>query len=223
MSLIATWTTGPESEQAMEDGHDYLWNRLIDVMREPDLAGNNVLDFGCNQGRFLRLLHDRRGFGWGLGVDIAGDAVAVAKARVGDRPIDYRVVDRLEAVPERFTFAFSHEVLYLLADIDAHARAMVARLAPGGVYYAVLGAHADNPAWPRWAEEIPARTTLPVHGRPLGAYARSFEAAGFRVRARPLGVDGFAPVDPEGGSFASIVDWFDYLTRIKIVFRLERP
>ncbi|MEO1018463.1 MAG: class I SAM-dependent methyltransferase [Pseudomonadota bacterium] len=206
----------------MEDGHDFFWNRLIDLVEEADLQADSVLDFGCNQGGFLRLLYRRKPFAWGLGIDIAQTAVAVAQDRGGDLPIGYRVVEHLTEMSERFDIAFSHEVVYLLPDIDAHARAMHARLAPGGVYYVAIGTHANNPDWQRWAVEIPKQTNLPVYGRTLDEYAQAFGAAGFHVAARPLGFNGFVPLDLDGGSFRSATDLLDYVNRVKTIFRLVK-
>ncbi|MGO9153092.1 hypothetical protein [Mycobacterium sp.] len=49
--------------------------------------------------------------------------------------------------------AFSHEVLYLLDDLPAHATAISRTLKPGGVYYAVMGVHAASPLTATWHAE----------------------------------------------------------------------
>ena len=220
---IQTWTTDLVAEQAMEDGHDLYWNRMIDLVAEPDLRSARVLDFGCNQGGFLRLLHARKPFARALGIDIARAAVEVARRRRTTEPVDYRVVQLLDEVAETFDIAFSHEVVYLIEDIDAHARAMHARLAPGGVYYVAIGCHTDNPAWPEWAVEIPRKSNLPVFGRSLEQYAAAFAAAGFALEARPFDLgDRFLSMDASEHPSRRFADRLAYVERVKTLFRLTR-
>lgn len=220
---IQTWTTDLAAEQAMEDGHDLYWNRMIDLVAEPDLGAARVLDFGCNQGAFLRLLYARKPFAYGLGVDIARAAVEVAQHRRGSEPVDYRVVGELDEVAEVFDVAFSHEVAYLIEDIAAHARAIHARLVPGGVYYAAIGCHTDNPAWPEWSVEIPKMSNLPVFGRSLAQYADAFATAGFEVTARPFGLgDRFLRMDESEHPSRDYAERLAYVERVKTLFRLVR-
>ena len=49
-----------------------------------------------------------------------------------------------------FDMAFSHEVLYLLGDLPAHAAGLLAALKPGGSYFAVVGVHAGSPLMSAW-------------------------------------------------------------------------
>ncbi|MFX9073378.1 hypothetical protein ABTN28_19105, partial [Acinetobacter baumannii] len=51
---IATWYVDPDAENAMADGHAPIWRHLIGLVPEQDLSTRTVLDFGCNQGGFLR-------------------------------------------------------------------------------------------------------------------------------------------------------------------------
>ncbi|MFT2603543.1 SAM-dependent methyltransferase, partial [Escherichia coli] len=67
---IATWYVDPDAENAMADGHAPIWRHLIGLVPEQDLSTRTVLDFGCNQGGFLRHLHALRPFRKALGIDI---------------------------------------------------------------------------------------------------------------------------------------------------------
>jgi hypothetical protein len=58
-------------------------------------------------------------------------SIARAEALKGDRPLSYHVASEVAALGRRFDLAFSHEVLYLLPDLAAHARDMAAVLKPG--------------------------------------------------------------------------------------------
>src|SRR5579875_3689430 len=104
----------------MQDDHGFIWLAMLDTI-DTDLSGRRVLDAGCNQGGFLRLLVDAAGIAAGFGYDPASGAIADARRLAGDRPLTCEVAD---AVPDGwgdFDVAFSHEVLYLLDDLSAHA------------------------------------------------------------------------------------------------------
>jgi len=42
----------------MGAAHAPIWRRMVDVSVPHDLSASTVLDYGCNQGGFLRLLYD---------------------------------------------------------------------------------------------------------------------------------------------------------------------
>jgi SAM-dependent methyltransferase len=52
------WQSADE-DAAMQEEHDFIWRAML-VTAEVELAGRRVLDAGCNQGGFLRLLATRR-------------------------------------------------------------------------------------------------------------------------------------------------------------------
>ena len=127
----------------------------------------------------------------------------------------------LEAYRDTFDVACSHEVIYLVEDIAAHARAVHAALKAGGVYYAAIGCHAGNPGWPRWQGLVQSVSSLPVHGRTLDEYADAFRSAGFAVYARHFRVEEFVPLLP-GDYFATVADALDYYDTVKTLFRLVK-
>jgi predicted rRNA methylase YqxC with S4 and FtsJ domains len=48
------------------------------MILETDLSDRAILDFGCNQGGFLRFLYSQRPFKRGVGVDLARALLAAA-------------------------------------------------------------------------------------------------------------------------------------------------
>jgi 2-polyprenyl-3-methyl-5-hydroxy-6-metoxy-1,4-benzoquinol methylase len=94
-ALDATWHKAPESEARMEPGHAPLWRHFISLVKETDLSEKTVLDFGCNQSGFLRLLHALRPFRQGIGIDIAFEAIKVTKSMQGTPPITHEVATEL--------------------------------------------------------------------------------------------------------------------------------
>ena len=148
------WTDGAEGEQRMEDSHARHWRKILDAMLERDLTAFTVLDFGCNQGGFLRLLYQERPFARGLGVDLARRSVEIANQRKGTLPIDYAVAPTLEPYAGEFDLAVSISVIYLIEVLGAHARQMRQALKAGGVYYATYTDYRDNPSLPALRGEI---------------------------------------------------------------------
>ncbi len=221
-STIPTWYRDPRAEEAMADGHAPIWRHLIGLVPENELSGVKVLDFGCNQGGFLRLLYQLRPFQQGLGVDIARRSVDEANRLKGHLPVVYQTDTRLNGWDDHFDIAFSHEVIYLIDDIAQHAADILRVLKPGGVYYAVAGCHTGNPLWPQWRERVAAETHTVVQDRSLADYARIFSAAGFQVSARRLGFSGFVPYEPDGW-MPDIAAAIDYYWHTKTVFRLVKP
>ncbi|CAI0904327.1 class I SAM-dependent methyltransferase [Serratia entomophila] len=221
-STIPTWYRDPQDEDAMADGHAPIWRHLLGLVPENELSGVSVLDFGCNQGGFLRLLHEIRPFHRALGVDIAQQSIGKANRLKGNLPVTYQTDTRLAGWDGRFDIAFSHEVIYLIDELEQHAADILRVLKPGGVYYAITGCHTDNPLWPAWRQRVAEQTHTRVQDRSVNDYARIFTAAGFQVGARRLDYAGFIPHDPDGW-MPNLSDAIDYYTRIKTVFRLVKP
>src|SRR3982750_83954 len=133
-STVDYWDD-PARERHMQHEHAPAWLAMIARMDERDLRGKEILDFGCSQGGFLRLLYDLKPFRGALGVDIARKSVDEAAKLNGARPCEYETVDALNGKTAAFDIAFSHEVVYLLPDLAAHAKEIHRLLKPAGVYY----------------------------------------------------------------------------------------
>ncbi len=220
---IKTWSVSEEEEDGMDREHPILWRRMIELMTEHDLSEKAVLDFGCNQGGFLRMLYNARPYRAALGVDIAEDSVAKAQARRGELPVEYRVTTDISDLRDHFDIAFSHEVIYLLPDLAAHARDMFNVLRPGGVYYATSGCHRENPRWQTWRPMIQEVSSIPVPDYSVNDYADAFREAGFTVTARPFRIEEFVPIDPADEYHPTVADKLDYYSRVKTLFRLVVP
>jgi len=221
-STIATWNRNPADEEAMGAAHAPIWRRMVDVSVPHNLSAFTVLDYGCNQGGFLRLLYDRHPFKSAVGIDIARESVARAELLKGHRPIEYRVSDTAAAVGQQFDFAFSHEVLYLLPDLANHAGDLRRALRPGGAYVAAMGCHTDAAVWPRWRKLISETSSIPIYDHSLEDVAKAFSAAGFTVSVRPLALDAFMQVTIGSAYFPKIADQLRYYSDDKVLFRFVR-
>jgi SAM-dependent methyltransferase len=210
------WQSAAEDE-VMQDEHVFVWKVLLDSVTV-DLAGTRVLDVGCNRGGFLRLAFDERAIGEGRGYDPASAAVADARDLAGTRPLRFEVADSVPAGWGDFDVAFSHEVLYLIHDLVAHASDIFAALAPGGSYYAVMGMHSASPNMAEWHREHAEELSLPPL-YDLDEVVLAFTGVGFEAAVSRLKV-GFVPV---AGPRPDVLQWLEYYNETKVLFRFTRP
>ena len=207
----------------MQEEHGFLWRAMLDTVGI-DLAGRRVLDAGCNRGGFLRLLVDDARIAEGWGYDPAAGAIDDARRLAGQRPLTFEAATTVPAGWVDFDVAFSHEVLYLLHDLAAHAAATFAALAPGAPYFAAMGVHAGSPMMAAWHRSVAADLGLP-RLYDLDDVVEAFEGAGFDVSAARLRV-GFVPLSSRRGGHdhrEGLADWLDYYARDKVLFRFTRP
>ena len=119
--------------------------------------------------------------------------------------------------------AFSHEVLYLLEDLTAHAASLFDAVRPGGAYFAVMGVHDASPMMAAWHAESAVELGLPrLYG--LDEVARAFEGVGFSASVANLNL-GFVPVSAHRhgpDQRGDLPAWLDYYSREKVVFRFTR-
>ena len=222
VAKLKTWTNTQAEEDLMNHGHYHHWQTMIDLMAEKDLRYKTVLDFGCNQGGFLRALYDRSPYAKAIGIDIAEESVAVANDCAGNIPATYQAAD-IALSDAAFDIAFSHEVIYLLPDLNAHAQMMRRILKPGAVYYAATGCHTDNPLWDQWYKVISSYSNIPVPQYAVNDYIESFAKAGFTVEFRPFGINRFIKIEADDSVyFPSAIAKADYYARHKLLFRCVR-
>src|SRR5271169_6764689 len=134
--MSTSYWRGAAEDEAMQDEHGFIWKAMLDTI-DIDLAGTRVLDAGCNRGGFLRLLVDAAGIAEGYGYDPAPGAITDARRIAGARPLTFEVSASMPDGWGNFDVAFSHEVLYLLENLPAHAADLFGALKPGGSYFAV--------------------------------------------------------------------------------------
>jgi SAM-dependent methyltransferase len=203
---------------AMEQEHRFIWRAMLCTV-DVDLAGTTVLDVGCNSGGFLRLLVDEAAVEQGYGFDPSAGAISAAEERREDRPLTFAVADGLPEGWGDFDIAFSHEVLYLLHDLQAHAADLRHALRPGGIYYAVMGTHDRNPLAPGWHRK--ASRTMPMPPiYSLDDVASAFTDAGFVTQLSRLRW-GFIPTAGHVGDEGLHI-WMEHYHRHKLMFRFVK-
>jgi SAM-dependent methyltransferase len=219
--MSQTYWQDAAADEAMQAEHGFIWDAMLETI-DRDLAGTRVLDAGCNRGGFLRLLADRRGIAEGLGYDPASGAIEDARRLAGSRPLRFEAADTVPSGWDGFDIAFSHEVLYLLHDLQSHARAIFDALAPGGTYYAVIGVHAGSPLMAEWHRGNVDEFRLP------GLYeiddvVAVFQAVGFETAVGRLAFD-FIPAAGHGHhEHGRLLEWLRYYYEDKLMLRFARP
>lgn len=219
---VGTWFKNEHDEEGMFEDHAYLWRHLIGATNDHELSTKTVLDYGCNRGGFLQTLYRHSPFKHGIGVDVAELSLAVARKRYADLPVDFILPEQMERYAASVDTAFSHEVLYLLPDLDQHAQAIANLLKSEGVYYAAIGCHTGNPLWKNWGELIAQATRLPVFDYSLDDYARAFWKAGFRVEMRSYQLNDFVLIKPDNPYFPLAADSLHYHATVKTIIRVSR-
>jgi SAM-dependent methyltransferase len=221
--MDTSYWRGAAEDEAMQDEHGFVWRAMLETV-DIDLAGQRVLDAGCNRGGFLRLLVDRAGIAAGYGYDPASGAIDDARQLAGGRPLRFEAAVTVPAAWTDFDVAFSHEVLYLLHDLQSHAAAMFAALKPGAPYFAVMGVHAQSSLMSAWHAANAAALDLPrlYH---LDDVVGVFEGAGFEAAVARLQLR-FVPVSAHRTGRedrGDLIEWLDYYDHDKVLFRFARP
>jgi SAM-dependent methyltransferase len=215
-----TYWRGAAADEAMQGEHGFVWRAMLDTI-DVDLAGKRVLDAGCNRGGFLRLLADRSAIAEGFGYDPAAGAVDDARRLARSRPLRFEAADTVPVGWDGFDVAFSHEVLYLLHDLPAHAAAIYRALAPGGVYFAVMGVHTGSPLMAEWhaanAEELGLPELYEIDDVVGTFQAAGFDAAASRLTMRCVPAAGHGQHSP-----GRLLDWLRYYCEEKLLLRFSR-
>lgn len=160
-----------------------------------DFSGKSVIDVGCGDGTYTLEFIDRGGASHALGIDPAGQTIAIAQEKVGMRPIRFQVGDayRLPAVDSEFDIAHLRGVLHHMERPEEAVREAlrVARsvviLEPNG-YSPVLKLLEQCSRWYREHEERSYRS------RAIARWVR--DAGGELVRTRFVGLVPFFALRP---------------------------
>ncbi|MEM1289555.1 MAG: class I SAM-dependent methyltransferase [Pseudomonadota bacterium] len=221
--IIDTWSKEPEHEDGMTDEHAWIWREIIAAV-PPIPLGGKVLDVGCNQGGFLRMLYDHSPFSTGVGIDLARDAIAHAEARKEGRPLRYLATTKISDAGTGFDAAFSHEVIYLVRDLVDHARQVADALAPGASYHAVTCCHSDSPLWATWRPMIAQFSNIYVPNHSVDDIASAFRAARFEVSLKRFLANASIPMeDGPSAYFPTDRDRLETYTRWKLLFTCRKP
>jgi SAM-dependent methyltransferase len=188
---------------AMTAEHRFLWRSFLRACARYMHPGMRVLDFGCGNGGMLAAMLSGDGCGdagrqcaLAVGIDRPSVRAVLAAAsrqverdrRRPARPLVFACTGA-DAFPEQFDLILSHEVIYLLSDLEETFRSLHGALRPGGALAVTTGCHTENALYPRWRAAL-AREG--VHANPYSIldYVQAVRAAGFvHVESEALTMD----------------------------------
>ncbi|MFD6416101.1 class I SAM-dependent methyltransferase [Streptomyces sp. NPDC060194] len=200
-AAIGRWNTGTtvEAMEATADDGDFAKRHLVnpDLLRLlGDVRGRRVLDAGCGNGYFSRMLAERGALV--TGVEPTDRMVAFARGKEAElrQGVTYVQADltRLPDLGDPFDAVVCSMVLMSIPDWKPAMRACVEALRPGGRFVFALVHPAFEHLLETWREhghhrrhrylteyEIPGPTAPDFH-RPLSAYLNELASLGCRIR-----------------------------------------
>ena len=221
--IYDAWVRDITGEDEMEKRHCPGWKAVVDAIKEQQLTEANVLDFGCNQGGFLRYLYERKPFKKATGIDLGAKSIAIAEERRGQLPVRYAVTGSPEKLCERFDVAFSLSVIYLIGDLAEHAAKIRLSLNSGGVYYATYTDYHDNPSAAYFLQTISQDSVLKPHLHTIDTIAEAFFAEGFQVGVRKMIPDDFIALFPQQKYILCNADYIKAKYESSYLFRFVLP
>lgn len=132
----------------------------------PDLRGKRVVDLGCGFGWASRWMREQ-GAASVLGLDLAQNMIARARADTADPAVEYRIadLDTLDLPAAAFDVAYSALTFHYVRDFDRLAQHLHQSLAPGGhLVFTIEHPIFMAAAHPHWLADEDGRKTWPVNG-----------------------------------------------------------
>jgi SAM-dependent methyltransferase len=191
------WHIDDAHEIGISNGNLLFWTSMIHQVIRPHTGKEIVLDYGCGDGQFLRLMYQMRPMAFGLGVDT--DQEAIERARVAVRegePLRYAIPNALDGMKEHFDLVFSQEIFWMVEDLATLARTLFRVTKERGEYYATFGCHTGNPLWPH-RRRLLQEEGFSTFDYSLDQVADIFDAAGFEVGLKRLPLEYFLIYEPE--------------------------
>jgi SAM-dependent methyltransferase len=186
----------PRLDASMQHPNLPLWTAMIGQLQRRARGNEKVLDYGCGEGQFLRVLHRTRPFAEGVGVDIDSTALERGRATLTeDEPIELGAPDLLNQQPWSFDLVFAQEVFWMIEDLGELAARLHSLTKNGGECYATVGCHVGNPLWEHrkaWLQE----QGFTAFDYSIDDVAKVFFEAGFEVGVKRLPVDEFTGYHP---------------------------
>lgn len=125
--------------------------------------GSSYLDIGCGNGYTVRWAAETSLHGRCVGVDIAGEMIALARNSSlshSNTTFCSGVFPGCQFEDESFDAVFSMEVFYYLSDVSAGVREVKRLLKPGGRFACVVDYYGENTASHSWPQEVGVDMTL---------------------------------------------------------------
>lgn len=105
-------------QQGYQHKNLIFWTAMLNSIADPISKDHRILDFGCGQGLFLRLLYDFFPYQQGVGIDLDLNSIEYACSQLNKQgnqyPIGYFVNNQFDfnAHQEYFDKIFCQEILW---------------------------------------------------------------------------------------------------------------
>jgi len=211
------------------DGNLIFWISMIKESQKvlkPNVR-KNILDFGCGDGKFLKLFDLMDNLENGLGIDLDKRLIKTAKKDNAKDKINYKISKKktLKKLDNHFDAVYSQEVIYTIKDLKAHATAIFNSLKSGGFYFSTMGSHIENPLWSKRRKIIREEEDYYAYDYSIEEVAEVFYSVGFEVGIKRLPVEYFLVYHPKytKGFSNSLVDLVDTTYENKMMFSFWKP
>lgn len=183
------------------DGNLPFWISMIKESQKiltPNVK-KSVLDYGCGEGKFLQLFDLMDEMESGLGLELDKALLKIANSNNKNRHIEYKLNQNkvLDGYKENFDVVYSQEVLYTIGDLKKHAKEIFDSLKKGGVYFATMGSHIENPLWSKRRHAIRDEERYYAYDYSIEEVASIFYNVGFEVGIKRLPVEYFLIYHPK--------------------------
>lgn len=188
-------------QQGYQHKNLIFWVAMLNAVVDPVAKSHHILDFGCGQGVFLRLLYDYFPYETGFGIDVDQNCINYAKQQLSKQkksyPIHYLTNDNFdfEIYQDYFDIIFCQEILWCNEDITEVAKTLYGLLKPNGQCYMTVGCHSENPMW-IYRKNMMKEENIATYTHHLDEIAQIFSDVGFVVGMRRLPLDGFVMFNP---------------------------
>jgi SAM-dependent methyltransferase len=218
----------PTEDDELELRNEIFWTALVDRIRSDGFARppQRVLDIGCHRGGLLAKIAKLWKPDELTGIEPIESARTRARFRLNTAAPSVVVLGTGEWHRIRdgsVDLAVSHEVLFLVSDLQDLIAQIARVLAPQGRAYIAAGCHSENPVWPEWRARLESMGHQVFDHRPIDVMAIAARLD-LLPSVRPLRDSGWATHDPNGDfPFPTVQALLDHQFRHKLLFRLIRP
>jgi len=173
-AVFSSWARSGRAE-GMERGHKRGASAAFELLGLPKQG--RYLDIGCGNGYSVRWALDAMDGGSALGIDVATDMVARARAASADYPnARFEQVSIMALEDEAgYDAILSVEALYYLEDPQAALGAIHGFLKPGGRFALAIDHYQENEGCHSWSDDL----GLPMVLWSIDTWIAAFTAASF--------------------------------------------
>lgn len=171
---------------------------MDDVLKENARPGLKVLDVGCGDGHWWKILDEKKSLKV-IGIDISADEIAKAKDHIEAHHLDITSVSSLGALPADFDMVIGNCSLEHIPDINSALRNIFSRMKAGSTFVLFV----PSPNWAlkghsiEWLGKISPRLSMAFSGL-LNGFFQHWHLYHYNIWTHLLTSNGFSDVSVKG-------------------------